>query len=304
MSGTTDPNLVTIASIPGSCPAIQNSSGYSALVKGTCSGRIRRDGACRGTWTCTYNTELIDSEDSVNQFITEFIPGFTSIADENGKCQGQSTPLCPLWGQINTKILAKYCQNISTFSAGSGGECTNYERNPFNPFLPKSKGCNNITNSNSICNEWMNANFDQASALYTSTVDSTQVNYCERVPTPDCACIAAERSAVYQEITDKGISGDNRCWWRPCESSSQNTYLIKQPGGAGKCDEAICIDVNNIFFGRDDAIGGDVVIDQLNACGKAKPSNTKWYEQWWVWIIVLAVAVIVFAVFIYFASKT
>lgn len=289
-----DPETITFIGVPTMCPDIKSSSGYSALVEGTVN---------RGEWTCTYNVELLDDEDSIETLIDEFVPnasGPEGIQTENERCLGQKSSECARWQDINNKVLKNYCQGISYFSSGSGGECRNYETNPFNPFLPQSKGCNKVTNPESICSNWMNTNYESG-GLYTNTVNTSGEEYCDTTLTPDCACLAAPKSLVFQEVTAQGVSGETKCWWRPCQLSSQGTYLIPHRG-VPKCDEQVCINVNNIFFQNDD-IGGNVVVNELNACGSKKPDNVLWYEQWWFWIIVLTIIVILLATFIYFASK-
>lgn len=280
------------------CPSLESSSGYSALTEASCTSSQQ---PCLD-WTCTYNIELLDWEKNVEELISAFTPNAANgnIAGENERCNGQPrSDECQNWSKINRNVLKRYCQSTSSFSSAENGECPNYLGNPYQPFLPQSRGCNKQMNTNSLCFEWADAN-KRDGALYATTTNTTSREYCDRVNSSDCACYNANQSVIFSEVNDS-IGGDSRCWWRPCEESSVGTFLVPT-GGFPTCNQDICVNVNNFLFDNV-VIGGNEVIRDLNACGNSKPDKPEWYQQWWFWIIVLAFVVILFAIFIYFASK-
>nr|QBK91779.1 MAG: entry-fusion-complex G9/A16 [Pithovirus LCPAC304] len=248
--------------------------------------------------------ELFDWEKNVNALIAQFVPDASdgNIATENQNCAGgQTSEECKEWDKINHKLLKSYCQRISYFPRGANpkGECPLYQLNPFNPDLPQSKGCNKMTNQKSVCSKWYDASTQTGILQYVTIVNDAIGNYCPNVTTPDCACQEVQKSIVFKEVS--GVAGDTRCWWRPCQLSSQGRYLI-QSKGLPKCDENVCININNVFLDNS-VIGGDVINEELNACGGGVPPPP-WYEQWWFWIIVLAIVIILFATLIYFGAQT
>ena len=300
MAGDPDTITFTITEPGGQCPPFPNSSGFPTLV-----AQERVGGP---NFNCTYNVELFDWEKNVNALITQFVPGASdgNIATENQNCAAgtQMSEDCKEWDKINHKLLKSYCQRISYFPRGANpkGECPLYQLNPFNPDLPQSKGCNKMTNQKSVCSKWYDASTLTGILQYVTIVNDAIGNYCPNVATPDCACQEADKSVVFNEVEQNGIAGDIRCWWKPCQSGSQDRYLVRQTGQP-KCAQNVCVNVTNIFLDNS-VIGGDIINEELNACGNQKPPPPPWYEQWWFWIIVLAIVIILFATLIYFGAQT
>lgn len=304
-----EPNTITFTVIGDGrqqpCPLFPNSSGFPALVH----QELLEGRPPNAEFTCTYNVELFDWETNVNELIAQFVPEASkpdgSFAMANGNCQtSPKSGDCPDWNNINHKLLNRYCQRTSYFPRGATlkGECPLYLVNPFNPDLPESKGCNKMTNIDSVCSQWYGAITTPGASLYLPTVDNAIKNYCPTVTTPDCACQQADKSVIFKEVEGFGVSGAIRCWWKPCQSASQGSYLIVGTG-LPKCTENVCVNVNNVFIDGS-RIGGDVINEELNACGNKNPPRAPWYEQWWFWIVVLAVVIILFATLIYFAAQT
>ena len=298
-----DGNTITFTTGFGTCPAFPNAAGFPALVS-----QVRQGNS--SSFVCTYNVELFDWDTNVTALIAKFVPEAISPADEsilfektNSNCSGSTQGNCPEWRKISLKLLPSYCKRISYFAFGANpnGECHLYELNPFNPDLPQSKGCNRMTSLTSLCFAWNNASSTQGvSNTIQTTVNCTKEKYCPIVTTPDCACLEAQKSIVFKEVS--GVVGDSRCWWRPCQLSEQRKFLLVQNGDP-KCEGSVCLNINNVFLDHS-VIGGDVINNELNTCARGKPPPPPWYEQWWFWIIVFAISIILFATLIYFGSQT
>ena len=277
-------------------PNILNSSGQNVVACET-SGK-----------TCFINAELIDWENAMEDVIRDFGPTGT-ISDFGGKAANcvsdMSSNVCQNWDKINRYILPQYCQRIGYFTnfGGDSGDCPPYNVNPFNPVYPQSKGCSKMTSLNSLCREWVMAGKSNTSAgKYLGIVDNNIVKYCDGQLTTDCACQRASESVVFNEVSVRGV-GTTTCWWEPCQSASQEGYLIQKNDVPPVCPKDICVNVSNIFLDNSE-IGKSLIVSQVNACGNPIPTKRPWYEQWWFWIIVFGFIIIIFATIIYYTSTS
>jgi len=274
-------------------PTIPNSHGQNVVAEG-----------CTSTG-CFITVDLIDWETAMEELITEFGP--TGAVDDFGtktqNCSNNpSTIECQNWDKINRQILPQYCQRIGYFTnfGGDSGDCPPYNVNPFNPEYPQSKGCSKMTSLNSLCSQWVLESQGNEGGFLLGITDRNIQKYCDGQLTPDCACQRAPESVVFEEVSVRGI-GTTTCWWLPCQSASQGSYLIRKSAIAGVCPKDICVNVSNIFLDNSE-IGKSLIVDQVNACGNPIPTKRPWYEQWWFWIIVFGFIIIIFATIIYYTS--
>jgi len=250
--------------------------------------------------------ELFDNDEVVQEVIDRFGPSRqTTIVDRNNFCRNAAGNVgCVNWNKINNQLLGNYCQRIGVGEAGalgSGGECPSYQVSPFNPLYPVSRGCSKMVVSGGVCQKWMDANLSKNGGT-TSYPNSSIQSYCQKVLTPDCACQSAHESAIFETVTQDGAPSE-LCWWRPCTDGRENgLYLVRSiNSNQPKCPPSVCIEVANIFL-QNDVIDGNVIVNEVSACG-SNNGGTVWWKQWWVWLIVLAFVVILFAVILYLFSK-
>lgn len=277
------------------CPLLLSSSGFPALVEFTGSPQ---------QYKCTYNTEFFDWDTNVNKAIKTFVnPSGESFTKINEDCTaGGSGSIsgigCTNWNQINRSLLTRYCTRNSHF-LGEG--CPNYGQNYYDPELPASQGCSkmsNIKRDENLCSEWVNANFESG-GLFTTNVNQTMAEYCQSLNTNDCACIDANKSVVF-DLVNKKIPLSEKCWWIPCKAKAQAEFLVPDTTKTPTCGTTVCVEINNLF--ANDSVLQNVTLDDFSSCGDVNPDTSPWYEKWWVWIIILTLIVIIFAVIIFYTS--
>jgi len=246
--------------------------------------------------------ELFDNDTVIQETIDTFgPPGQTTIADRNNFCRTNgSSSGCRNWSKINNQLLGNYCQRIGIGEGGlSGGECPIYNTNLFNPLRPISRGCSKMV-TKGVCQNWVEANFGNGGT--PSYPNSSIQSYCQNILTPDCACQSAQESAIFEAVSEADGAPSELCWWRPCTDGGESgRFLVRTTEVQTKCPESVCIEVANVFL-QNDVIKGKVVIDEASACG-SNNGGTPWYRQFWVWLVVLAFVVILFAVILYLFSK-
>jgi len=277
------------------CPAFLSSSGSPALVG---------DSGPANQLNCIYSTQPFDWENNIKEAINTFAIPDKTFAQLNSICRtptgSEQIIQCKNWSTINRILLPKYCTRNSYFPASENGGCPNYNINFFDPNAPMSHGCSNMVNAQSICSQWVTDNFI-AGGLYTSNVDQTMSEYCRQMDTNDCACINADDSIIFSTITKKEVPIPARCWWRPCQASASDEFLIQETGRPpSQCPQEVCIDINNIF--ADDTDLGKLTINEFSNCGNVSPDKFPWYEQWWFWVIVLTLIIIIFAIIIFYTT--
>jgi len=272
------------------CPLIRNSSGYPTIVDQS----IAKDpnNKRKRIETCTYQVNLFDTEQTVNEAITTFVnPQFSSVSEQNERCIGSTTEACKNWNEINNKLLRTYCERSSFYSVGGGGACPNYSVNYFDPRLPISNGCNLMVDSNSICFQWREAD--------SAGVNQAIQNYCNRFDTQDCACVNASNSIIFSAVNP---DVPNTCWWLPCQQTENERFLIPKTDIAPPvCATDVCIQVNNIF--AEDSVLQNVNINEVSNCGGTNRGQVPWFEQWWFWIIVLTVVLLILATIIFYTTQ-
>jgi len=278
---------------PQPCPLFLSSSGSPALVSQ--SGPTNQ-------LKCTYNTVLFDWEKNVKAAIDTFaIPGLT-FSQQNSKCltpSGSEEQIqCSNWRAINRLLFPKYCVRNSYFQVAANGGCPNYNLNFFDPDSPMPNGCSKMVDASSVCFDWM------LGITYKANVDQAMQSYTDKLLTNDTACLNATSSEVFKAIegSPTSIPIPARCWWLPCEASTQaEKFLIPETTRkGGNCPKEVCIDINNIFANDTDL--GQVTINEFSTCGNLSPDKFPWYEQWWFWVIVLTLIVIIFGIIIFYTT--
>jgi hypothetical protein len=122
--------------------------------------------------------------------------------------------------------------------------------------------------------------------------------------TPDCGCTARTESTLFTEIINNGngsFSANDTCWWRPCGAGNDDQFLQLTTLNNDTQDCVnICEEITTVIV--NDSTIGKFNIKDLNNCGGGNntPSDRKWWEQWYVYLLGFGVIVIFFALIIFF----
>lgn len=145
------------------------------------------------------------------------------------------------------------------------------------------------------CRSWLNNG--------TTDADGAMDSYCGFFNTPDCSCINRFTNPVYQAMAPGESVCEDTCWWKPCQDTQSETYLVPSTTPVCNCTvDQYCPSINVIIGGNSQNFTAN--IQNYTTCSLTNNNNPSgnngsiWSNWWWLIILITVILAIIIIIMI------